>query len=99
VHLDAEYEAARLRVLLSGLALQLVTTPRRSSPKWALTTLDDHLAALAAPPAPARGTAPALKPGADSPPTALAASQTGGAKRQYQARLSHYRRRRYAALT
>jgi hypothetical protein len=53
-HLDAEYEAARLRVLLSGLALQLVTTPRRSSPKWALATLDDHFAALAAPPAAAR---------------------------------------------
>ena len=53
-HLDAEYEAARLRVLLSGLTLQLLTTPRRSSPEWALTTLDDHLAALAAPPAAAR---------------------------------------------
>ena len=56
-HLDAEYEAARLRVLLSGLTLQLLTTPRRSSPEWALTTLDDHLAALAAAPAAARNTA------------------------------------------
>ena len=55
--LDAEYEAARLRVLLSGLTLQLLTTPRRSSPEWALTTLDDHLAALAAAPAAARNTA------------------------------------------
>jgi AcrR family transcriptional regulator len=50
-HLDAEYEAARLRVLLDGLALQLITTPRRSTAAWALAILDDHLAALAASPA------------------------------------------------
>jgi AcrR family transcriptional regulator len=30
-HLDAEHEAARLRVLFDGLAVQLVTTPRRTS--------------------------------------------------------------------
>ena len=53
-HLDAEHEATRLRVLLDGLRLQLITTPRRSSAKWALSALDDHLAALAAPAAPAR---------------------------------------------
>src|SRR6202167_3301190 len=35
-HVDAEYEATRLRLLLDGLALHLVTTPRRSSAKWAL---------------------------------------------------------------
>lgn len=46
--LDAEHEAARLRVLLDGLRLQLVTTPRHTPVKWALTVLDDHLAALAA---------------------------------------------------
>jgi AcrR family transcriptional regulator len=47
-HLDAEHEAARLRVLLDGLRLQLVTTPRQTSVPWALSLLDDHLAALAA---------------------------------------------------
>jgi AcrR family transcriptional regulator len=45
--LDPEHEAARLRVLLDGLRLQLVTTPRQTTVKWALTVLDDHLAALA----------------------------------------------------
>jgi AcrR family transcriptional regulator len=45
--LDAEHEAARLRVLLDGLRLQLITTPRQTTVKWALTVLDDHLAALA----------------------------------------------------
>jgi AcrR family transcriptional regulator len=54
-HLDAEHEAARLRVLFDGLAVQLVTTPRRTPGKWALAMLDDHLAALTASPAPARG--------------------------------------------
>ncbi|HEX3516842.1 MAG TPA: TetR/AcrR family transcriptional regulator [Trebonia sp.] len=48
--LDAEHEAARLRVLLDGLLVQLVTTPRQTSAEWALTVLDDHLAALAAQP-------------------------------------------------
>ncbi len=52
--LDAEREATRLRLLLDGLALQLVTTPRRSSAKWALATLDDHLTTLAASPTPTR---------------------------------------------
>jgi hypothetical protein len=47
-HLDAEHEAARLRLLLDGLRLQLVTTPQHTSAKWALAVLDDHLAALAA---------------------------------------------------
>jgi BetI-type transcriptional repressor, C-terminal len=50
-HLDAEYEAARLRVLLDGLRVQLVTTPRQTPARWALAILDDHLTALAAPPA------------------------------------------------
>jgi AcrR family transcriptional regulator len=45
--LDAEHEAARLRVLLDGLRLQLVTTPRQTSAEWALAVLDDHLGALA----------------------------------------------------
>jgi AcrR family transcriptional regulator len=47
-HLDAEHEAARLRVLLDGLRLQLVTTPRQTSAPWALAVLEDHFAALAA---------------------------------------------------
>jgi AcrR family transcriptional regulator len=47
--LDPEHEAARLRVLLDGLRLQLVTTPRHTSAEWALAVLDDHLTALAAP--------------------------------------------------
>jgi AcrR family transcriptional regulator len=47
-HLDAEDEAARLRLLLDGLRLQLVTTPQHTSATWALGVLDDHLAALAA---------------------------------------------------
>jgi AcrR family transcriptional regulator len=46
-HRDAGQEAARLRVLLDGLRLQLITTPRQTSPAWALSVLDDHLAALA----------------------------------------------------
>lgn len=50
-HVDAEHEAARLRVLLDGLRLQLITTPRQTSASWALAILDDHLTALAAPPA------------------------------------------------
>src|ERR1700729_320810 len=52
--LDAEHEAARLRVLLDGLRVQLITTPRQTSAKWALAILDDHFAALAASPAAAR---------------------------------------------
>ena len=48
-HLDAEREAARLRVLLDGLRLQLVTTPVQTSVTWALTVLDDHFATLAGP--------------------------------------------------
>src|SRR5580692_9805222 len=47
-HLDAEHEAARLRVLLDGLRVELVTTPRQTSADWALAVLDDHLTALAA---------------------------------------------------
>jgi transcriptional regulator BetI-like protein len=47
-HLDAEREAARLRVLPDGLRVQLVTTPRQTSADWALAVLDDHLTALAA---------------------------------------------------
>jgi BetI-type transcriptional repressor, C-terminal len=48
-HLDAEREAAKLRVLLDGLRVQLVTTPRQTTPEWALSVLDDYFAALAAP--------------------------------------------------
>jgi AcrR family transcriptional regulator len=48
--LDPEQEAARLRVLLDGLRLQLVTTPRHTSASWAVAVLDDHLAALGAGP-------------------------------------------------
>jgi AcrR family transcriptional regulator len=47
-HLDAEHEAARLRVLLDGLRLQLITTPLHTPAKWALAVLDDHFTALAA---------------------------------------------------
>src|ERR1700722_4977236 len=46
---DAERAAAKLRVLLDGLRVQLVTTPRQTTPEWALSVLDDYLAALAAP--------------------------------------------------
>jgi AcrR family transcriptional regulator len=46
-HLDAEDEAARLRLLLDGLRLQLTTTPQHTSAEWALAVLDDHLTALA----------------------------------------------------
>src|SRR5580700_5162520 len=53
-HLDADYEAARLRVLLDGLRLQLITTPRQTSASWALAVLDDHFTALTAPPAASR---------------------------------------------
>jgi AcrR family transcriptional regulator len=57
--LDAEREAARLRVLLDGLRVQLVTTPRQTTAEWALSVLDDQLAALAAPSAEAAGSAAA----------------------------------------
>lgn len=44
--IDPEHEADRLRVLRDGLDLQLLTVPRRSSKKWALRILDEHLAGL-----------------------------------------------------
>jgi AcrR family transcriptional regulator len=44
---DAERAAAKLRVLLDGLRVQLVTTPRQTTPEWALSVIDDYLAALA----------------------------------------------------
>jgi len=47
-HLDAEHEAARLRLLLDGLRLQLITTPQHTSAAWALAILDDHLTAVGA---------------------------------------------------
>jgi len=47
--LDAGQAAARLRVLLDGLRVQLVTTPKQTTADWALSALDDYLAALAAP--------------------------------------------------
>jgi len=50
-HLDAEHEAARLRLLLDGLRVQLLTTPRQASASWALAVVDDHFRALAASPA------------------------------------------------
>ena len=53
-HLDAEDQAARLRVLLDGLRLQLITTPRQTPASWALAILDDHLTALLGPPAASR---------------------------------------------
>jgi AcrR family transcriptional regulator len=53
-HLDPQHEAARLRVLLDGLRLQLITTPKHTPASWALAILDDHLTALAAAPAAAR---------------------------------------------
>jgi AcrR family transcriptional regulator len=56
--LDAEEAAARLRVLLDGLRVQLVTTPRQTTPQWAMSVLDDYLAVLAAPPASAETSAP-----------------------------------------
>ena len=46
---DAEREAAKLRVLLDGLRVQLVTTPRQTTPEWAVSVLDDYFAALATP--------------------------------------------------
>jgi AcrR family transcriptional regulator len=46
--IDPEHEATRLRLLRDGLALHLVATPRRTSNKWALRILDEHLAALTA---------------------------------------------------
>jgi AcrR family transcriptional regulator len=57
-HLDPEHEAARLRALLDGLRLQMITTPEHTTASWALAVLDDHLAAL---------TAPAARPLAGSP--------------------------------
>jgi len=47
--LDPEDAAARLRVLLDGLRVQLVTTPRQTTAEWAVSALDDFLAALAIP--------------------------------------------------
>ena len=46
---DAERAAAKLRVLLDGLRVQLVTTPRQTTPEWALSVLDDYFAALPTP--------------------------------------------------
>jgi AcrR family transcriptional regulator len=60
-HLDAEHEAARLRLLLDGLRLQLITTPRQTTAGWALKVLDDHLSALAASPARRRPNSSALR--------------------------------------
>jgi BetI-type transcriptional repressor, C-terminal len=43
----AEHQAARLRVLLDGLRLQLITTPEHTPADKALAVLDDYFAALA----------------------------------------------------
>jgi AcrR family transcriptional regulator len=48
--LVAEQEAARLRLLLDGLRVQLLTTPRQTSVSWALAVVDDHFRTLAASP-------------------------------------------------
>ena len=44
--LDPKHEGARLRVLLDGLALQLVTSPKTTSRRWAQRLVEDHLAGL-----------------------------------------------------
>jgi AcrR family transcriptional regulator len=64
--LDAEDAAARLRVLLDGLRVQLVTTPRQTTAEWALLVLDDFLAALAVPSAIASAIPSAVSAAADS---------------------------------
>jgi AcrR family transcriptional regulator len=64
--LDAEDAAARLRVLLEGLRVQLVTTPRQTTAEWALLVLDDFLAALAVPSAIASAIPSAVSAAADS---------------------------------
>ena len=53
-HLDPEHEAIRLQLLIYGLMVELATTttPRRHLAKWAQAILDEHIAALAAAPAP-----------------------------------------------
>src|ERR1700744_2209503 len=43
----AREQGEGLRVLLDGLRLQLITTPRRTSAQWALAVLEDHFAARA----------------------------------------------------
>jgi AcrR family transcriptional regulator len=55
-HLDPEREAARLRALLDGLRVQLVTSPRHTSTRWAQSVLDEHFDALSS--AATRTTAP-----------------------------------------
>src|SRR5262249_45708912 len=53
-HLDPGHEAIRLQLLIYGLMVELATTttPRRHLATWAQAILDEHLAALAAAPAP-----------------------------------------------
>lgn len=51
--IDPEHEATRLRLLRDGLALHLLATPRRTSNRWALQILDEHLGTLTARPIPA----------------------------------------------
>jgi len=53
-HLDPGHEAIRLQLLIFGLMVELATTttPRRHLATWAQAILDDHIAALAAAPAP-----------------------------------------------
>jgi AcrR family transcriptional regulator len=74
-HLDAEHEAARLRLLLDGLRLQLVTIPRQTPARWALAILDDHLTALAAGPAAARHHHDTPSSGADGAPAPTTPAQ------------------------
>ena len=54
-HLDPGHEAIRLQLLIYGLMVELATTttPPRHLAKWAQAILDEHIAALAATPAPA----------------------------------------------
>src|SRR6516162_11895 len=53
-HLDPGHEAIRLQLLMFGLMVELATTTtdRRHLATWAQAILDEHLAALAAAPAP-----------------------------------------------
>jgi hypothetical protein len=54
-HLDPGHEAIRLQLLIYGLMVELATTttPPWHLAQWAQAILDEHIAALAATPAPA----------------------------------------------
>jgi hypothetical protein len=44
--IDAECEATRLHALIDGLAVHMVSAPRRTPPELALMVVDHHLATL-----------------------------------------------------